>query len=573
MQKLHIGIVSSSINLDSRYNYKGFSCTNFVITPNHESVWHEIHDSFVSTPSRYLYEMLSRIKARYTPKWYLIFNPLIIHDKCVVELVVNRVLDDIQPGIFFSANKVPLAYLLSGEMGVDSRCLLLLSCSNLDLDHELINLIFSDTRANLQLIPVYQQISILNGFVGGGYQKPNEWCTRNAIKLLIEMGLEDRVDFLKTIKLVSYFSHHAGDVLFMARATVLASPIYSAIVIHKSYVSIFKELNKDMEVIEIDGPIPFRNGYNKEDCDHFLEIAQDLPLGRFYIYCRVSRNYNFTCTHLIDHFVFCLGNTVNSINAANQIPDFQLKKGDDIKKNKKKVMVHLDAGWPLKTPNVFYQEDLIKELCKRYEVVTLDSRYISNDARNLKFTSLSSLRAEIESCDLFIGMDSFPAHYAAWVMCKKTLHIFACTHPAHSNAGEGVNHAFLIKGETCVPCLGYDECPKYHNDYCANMPEVSQVVTVACDILIGKSRPVSDITRPRTTAIYSLKNKQKNIKIFRNKIDYMLHLWISHAIVFFSITSRIIRYVLLLYKEEGLWKVKQIGIFFFRRIFEKNIYR
>lgn len=575
MGKIHIGIVTPKITLDNSYYAKGFRCTNFSITADYETEWHEMQDSFVSSPSRYLYEMYVRIKSHFNPEWQLIFNPLLIHNKWIVEIITNYNHEFNKLTIFHSRNNAPIAYLLPNQLPFDERVLLLLSCSNLDLDYQLVKIIsFPLMIVKLKPVTVYQQTLILNGFIGGNHQKPNEWCTKNAINLLNAMDFQDRHKFLKRLSLVAYFSHHAGDVLFLACTPVKSSSIFSSVVIHKAYLEIFKTFENDMEVIEADGPIPFRNGNNKEDCDNFVEIAQNLPQGRLYVYCRISRNYSFTRTHLINHLRFCFGLSNVAENALATIPPLYItESGNPETQNRKKVMLHLDAGWPLKTPDLAFQKKLINKLCEKYNVFTLDSRYRTNSACNLRFTSLDELRDVILSCDLVIGMDSFPVHYAAWVLQKKTIHIFACTHPVHSYAGDDANHAFLMKGKTCAPCLGYDKCPKYNQNYCKNLPEVSTIIIVAENLLNEEPRKLSVLHQPKTTATFFLKTNLNVIRGYKNNNYLFIRILIARVNVIYSVIIFIIRYAVMLWKKEGFWKVRQIGTFFVRRAFKINNYK
>jgi len=91
------------------------------------------------------------------------------------------------------------------------------------------------------------------------------------------------------------------------------------------------------------------------------------------------------------------------------------------------------------------------------------------------FRDYAHFKALLQSHDLLVGMDSFPAHYAAHVCGLPTLCLFANTRPENSNAPGLADYVFLEQGLKCRPCDGVARCPLDGQDRCANFVSPERV--------------------------------------------------------------------------------------------------
>jgi ADP-heptose:LPS heptosyltransferase len=141
------------------------------------------------------------------------------------------------------------------------------------------------------------------------------------------------------------------------------------------------------------------------------------------------------------------------------------------------VLFHFDGGWDLKIYPVNFQKRLLRAVREAgFEVSVLTDREGAYDCPTHRFKSLEQLRGLITEHSIFVGMDSFPAHYAAHVLFHSTICLFSSTRPENSNQLESDSYRFLSKGMTCSPCLARSQCPIYRKDYCSNFVEPEQVL-------------------------------------------------------------------------------------------------
>lgn len=445
-------------------------------------------DSFVSTPSRYLYELYCRTREDVGAAVgaILVFNPLLRPSAFLVRTVLAHVRENpVANRIVIASNGHPVAYLLATDYAEDLRHLLLLSCSNPQLDRDLLTEAFG-RNFQAATVPFPASLTVTNGFLAGDYCKPMEWCAAHAITLLRKHradrsgGSAGAAGRNRDLKFSAFFTHHAGDVLFMAIAAHRTqTPLYDEMVVHQDYLPITDRFASGITFTPLEGPVPFRRGYNREDCQHFLDAAPNLPADRLYVYCRTTRNYNFTDFHYVDHFRFCIGRDI--IDEADLIrgipivparPQLSCNAGD-----LRTALLHFDAGWPLKIYPPEFQRALVDSLHERgFKVRVLDAREPPPGCEPIKFADLATLDRQLESIDALIGMDSFPAHYAAQVRGIPTLHLFASTHPIHSNAGTALDRRSVQNGEACCPCLGWDKCVRYGGGTCRNFASPADVV-------------------------------------------------------------------------------------------------
>lgn len=454
-------------------------------------------DSFVSTPSRYLLEVVRRVAATGTGTTaILVFNPLLRPPAFLVRMVMSAATGAPIDTVFRCSNGYPVAYLLDWRQMADFRHLLLLSCSAAELDRHLLETAFG-RRFGLMDLAFPAPVSLTNGFLFGDYRKPMEWCAAHAIKVLQQWQASRRAedggseaDGMQRPRLAAFFTHHAGDMLFMSIAANRATaPLYDEIVIHEDYVPIARKLIRSMPILPAKGPVPFRGSYRREDCRHFLDVAPTLPPDRLYVYCRTTRNYNFTNFHYVDHFRFCLGEPLTARDQLhNGVPAFAAPRpaGYPVPAGTT-VLLHFDAGWPLKVYPRENQITLARLLAEQgLKVVVLDAPGPTEACETVRFSGLPALDSLLDEVAVVVGMDSFPAHYAAQVRAIPTIHLFSSTHPVHSGTGAAAPHLMLQNGERCCPCLGWDRCVRYGGRNCRNF---SQPETVADHVmaLLGKA--------------------------------------------------------------------------------------
>lgn len=468
----------------------------------------EMLDSFVATPSRYVVEMLRRTRGTQgDSQRILIFNPLLRLSTFLIRLTLAGVAESRHgDAVVRSSNGLPLAYLLTLEPAEDYRHLMLLSCSDPELDRNLLSALYFRSVTLLAVdFPCLTTIS--NGFLPGPYWRPMEWCAQNALDVLREVGGEptapvaNRRASRDAVRMSAFFTHHAGDALFMGiAASMTERPLFDEILINEAYFPIVRGIRRKITFSTTDGPIPFRGEYRKEDCHHFLDMVPRLAKGVFHVYCRGTRNYNFTNFHYIDHFRFCLGESLTD--------DSQLHRGlasSSVHPVRSKtdgpptILLHFDAGWPLKVYPRSFQLELATLLREQgFRLIALDAHDPLPDVESLRFGTLEEFDALLDRVDVVIGMDSFPAHYAAQARAIKTLHLFSSTHPVHSWAGDSADHRALHNGASCCPCLGWDKCVRYGGSVCRNFALPAAVVRGVAEVLAGQpfASPTTDRLPP-----------------------------------------------------------------------------
>lgn len=537
-------------------------------------------DSFVSTPSRYLFELVRRTRTGCADApWILVFNPLLRPPEFLLRLTLAAAQKATQAAVFGSANGLPVAYLLPPETLPDLRYLLLLSCADADLDQRLLAMILNTAVTSVNLdFPA--PVIVPNGFLVGDYLKPTKWCAEHAIRVMARArsrGTDANVAGRGTAGpcFTAFFPHHAGDVLFMALAARdFAKPLYDEIAIHEDYAVIARRAGMALPILPLRGPIPHRGGYRREDCLHFMDIAPDLPTDRFYVYCRTTRNYNFTDFHFIDHFRFCLGEAItHPEQLSNGIPRNTKRRPSP---GRNRVLLHCNAGWPLKVYPLAAQMQLTTQLRQlNVEVVTLDATSPAEGCTNVRFTDLAALENLLATVDLVIGMDSFPAHFAAYLLGIPTIYLFSSTHPVNSSPWLSGDHRILQGGETCCPCLGWDRCFRYRTSDCRNFSPPAQVAAMVRHMLDLASHqyasPVPPALPPlpstKCPSAFSAKNprplaikpgflEQRRIRIRRPLSCLTITVFSSLALV---------REFVLSVRREGLAKALALTAAFLRR--------
>lgn len=461
----------------------------------------EIIDSAFATPARYVEEIFVRLSilesesSKGTHRF--VFNPLFDVHRVVVEQVIS-VLKYLKPfdGLTIVADEdgIPAGYLIPDAVAGESAHLLsLLSTVDAALDARFCQLAFGiETRCveppRLKLAA--PGLTYSNGFAYKSNRDIFRWTTERAVQLLELHPVEARGG----LPLSAVMPHHAGDVLFFCLADRGVKSRFSRIVVNRTYCDIVVDNGPGLVIVPIDRPVINRSGELLRDNAmpdnvYFNAFKDILPDDSLYYYCRPSRDYNATKFHLIDHFAFAMGARFSSkdrlltrcMRFAEHVPQAAVY-GRTLK-----VLLHFDAGWPLKIYPRKDQERLIGMLQALGYTVTV----LAADPETFPmcdatvFRSYVQLKELLSQHDIIVGMDSFPAHYAAHVLGLPTICLFSSTRPDNSNAPKALNYAALEKGLSCRPCYGNARCPLFAVSHCLNFSAPEDVVAEVGKILAG----------------------------------------------------------------------------------------
>ncbi|WP_300317395.1 glycosyltransferase family 9 protein [Accumulibacter sp.] len=502
LARIDIGLCHPSLAL--RVDTVGhWHAHDFAITPDEPGPT-RMFDSCVATPARYLLEMFRRIDAATVESRgaLLLFNPLLLlrRDETLVILTVLRQIESLsvdRPAIHVlcDANDVPLAYLLPRALIDDGRFLLLLSCSNATLDASALAALY-DCPTRTTSLDISVSLAISNGFHTASALRPGEVCCRHAAMLLSmrrdAAGADDhrsRRECRNALPLFAFVSHHAGDVLFATLAARTTPALFHGLVIHQDYAAICDHAGLPLPTLQFSGPVAHRGGYTRNDPEHFLDVFPALPNDRFYVYARTSRDYNNSSHHLIDHYAFLLGASLASAADLNGGRPATLAAGGPTPPatevdGRRRILLHFDAGWPLKIYPPEWQRELAGLLLQRgHSLTMLDTTATIHGCQNVRFDSLPHFEALLQQHDLLIGMDSFPAHYASLVGQTPTVCLFSSTHPAHSRTTRSARYQWLCEELGCAPCRSFQRCPRFGGNICRNFSRPDKVFRVVEQIL------------------------------------------------------------------------------------------
>jgi ADP-heptose:LPS heptosyltransferase len=99
----------------------------------------------------------------------------------------------------------------------------------------------------------------------------------------------------------------------------------------------------------------------------------------------------------------------------------------------------------------------------------------SAGARSVVANNAPALAAEIEAHHLFVGVDSFPLHFAALVHKRPTVALFGSTRPINHDAPVSPGYEAMVGYLPCNTCLAKTECPITGQRECVNYPPAAQV--------------------------------------------------------------------------------------------------
>lgn len=452
---------------------------NFVLTPDPSGLAFEsMPDSAYATPGRYLQEMNRRLRERHPNGRITLINPLydldIIHFLKVVALI-QTTCPIAGNFIIAEASGHPLAYVLDSP--TTEFTLSLVSTISATLDANLLTKLLGEP---VQLITAKWRLGIAtryNRFYSVANFEIYRWLANHAISHL-------HPNKVPTQPITAIMPYHAGDALFFALATTRVESCIRGIAICHDYADIIEQHAPELSVVHIDLPPLSSSGREISEEDYFLHhLKQVLPEENLYAYLRPSGDYNRTSFHLIDHFAFALGASPRSADELVWSHSHPPRKPV---RSPVRVLLHFDAGWPMKIYPENEQKQLIDLLlAEGYQVTVLarpDAQY--TNCRSVAFHNYAELLDLINEHDIVVGMDSFPAHLAAHSIGLPTICLFASTRPENSNAPPGPGYAYMENGLPCRPCYAKTRCPVYGGSKCQNFVSPEDVVLKMRTMLI-----------------------------------------------------------------------------------------
>lgn len=501
---LRIGIISAtphpfskSLSANKTFFHFGFATSS----PTFSSIF----DSAMSPPSRYLEEMyvrLTMLSHEGEPPGIFLFNPFFEFSRLEISATLSRMPCRSENVVFADRRGKPIGYYFGQPIAAEATHLIrLLSTCDGALDAAILEHLFS-TRTSVEEIRDIR----LNPNKTNGFSKFNEpvfaWLSRHTLALL-KRGLKPAPDNLMAI-----MPYHAGDVLFTALAFRWVNAPFKALAINNSYVPIARHIDPDLSIASLPGHAYFRQP-NKpstpdgREWDHFLSTTDELPGEKFLIYMRPSRNYNETVFHLIDHSAFALGRRFFDIDTsvAARLPVIARAQPPV---SARRVLIHLDAGWPLKIYPHDRQQKLIDRLSDAGFSVTVlvgDAPSLLHGCKVVRFESLERLGALMNEQSLVIGMDSFPAHWASFALGIPTITVFGSTRKQNSQPHPNSFSESLDRGLSCCPCLHWNSCPAFGGTDCQNFIGVDELVQAAIRITANSSSAMPALRRAGTEAI------------------------------------------------------------------------
>lgn len=546
---------------------------NFFISPDRLSFTH-IPDSAFSSPARYIQEIFLRVsesKVKIDERLCFIFNPLFAATRTSILRTVATLRSRKElpgPAVVSDRDGFPVGYLLPSTFDTnDARYLALLSTVDSALDAALLELLCFSSAPVIQVPRLHLSEYGCNGFDDHGMVPLYKWIAQRAISELQTITSSDsrnvNLTLLKqkrdAIPFCAIMPKHAGDVLFFALAFNQVISPYRYIAVNRTYVDIVQDVAPLLDTISIDSlsinsDSALASGKSISDNEYFKTYKDFLPKRSFYTYCRPSRNYNTTNFHLIDHFAFSLGYSPrNEGELLINTRSLPVRLTPPLAPNAPaRILLHFDAGWPLKVYPKTMQSELIELLLSRGHEVTVLAPlgYFHRGVKSTTFTSLSNFVALAKAHNLLVGMDSFPSHYGVHVLGLPTLCLFASTKPVNSNALPSGNYSFMERGLSCRPCRAIVCCPAYGGSECQNFVTPISVADRIEDLLIGTVPGPGPGLGAKCAARTEIESLQKTVYI---QIQFVaLQVWIINFIALTSYLATLVRELLNALRREGL---------------------
>lgn len=453
-----------------------------------------ITHSAAASPGRYIAEMARRAQEVEPAPAVIVLNPQVALARLDLAHVVNAAA---RSGSRETALVVhdrhgrPLAYRLPARM-IAGRT------------RELGFMSGVDAEADVTLLRALREGAVAAAAVGVVARAPEDrvafsgiaepaaahvWATRRAA---IEIALAQPLERIPTAAILPF---HAGDILFLLLALRRSTPDVRAIVVQRRYAEIVGDVAPDLRCIELE--IGGENGVALEAALAAELMRDHLPRGFLYRYCRPSRRYNAWPVHLEDQYAFACAAVPPATSLLDAVAPSSRQPAT------RRVLLHFDAGWGLKVYPGAAQRDLVRRLRDAGFAVTVAGRgaAAADEVGRIDIDGLARLREQLHRHDVLVGMDSFPAHYAAHVAGIPTLCLFGNTQPANSDAAGSERYRALEQGIECRPCWAQSQCPRYGGEECRNFvaPErvVAELLAMWSRVYGAAGHPVVDRVPPR----------------------------------------------------------------------------
>lgn len=290
-------------------------------------------------------------------------------------------------------------------------------------------------------------------------------------------------------------THHAGDVLLTVRALEACGQGITGIVVHRAYQDVARAVHGRLPIIAVGGPLPARAGLSSpaqplnEDLRYFERVVQpQLPADSAFVLLRPSRGYIDADTTLAAQIAYAVGARGDEAHyprgvviRACDAPSTQAPPPALPVVRGRRVLLHLDGGWPLKVYPPRWRAELLGALqAAGFQVSVLDARL--EGAPSHRFSDLAALDALLRDHDLLIGMDSFPCHYASQQLGLPTICLFGPTRSINL-AHAAPNYLAAEQGLPCVPCSARQICPHFGGNWCRNFVPPARVAELALNCL------------------------------------------------------------------------------------------
>lgn len=280
--------------------------------------------------------------------------------------------------------------------------------------------------------------------------------------------------------------YHAGDVLFLCYALKESKHPFTTMMVNSCYVEIAQRILPEMAVISINAD-PIKRGSNVSNTRHknienlyFLDtVYPEIPANSAFQYLRPSRDCDVAKFHFMDQWKSSISNQdyplINK-TLSDSMTWAQLSKNN--RNIDKSIFMHLDAGWALKIYPLAYQKMLISLLKDAgYRITVLTDKNTSIDGVNsIQYTTINVLEEMITSHAIFLGMDSYPGHFATHILKHPSITLFSSTNPDNADAPNGIAHKDLHNSLSCCPCRAQNVCPKYNLNFCKNFTSPRNVM-------------------------------------------------------------------------------------------------
>jgi hypothetical protein len=279
---------------------------------------------------------------------------------------------------------------------------------------------------------------------------------------------------------IAVMPYHAGDLLFFLKAFQEVSHLFNTILVHKEFVPIVQKIAPELQMIVHEEDSPGRGNNTdpslidyQEEAFFFRKVLYpSIPSDALFYWFRPSLSYLESKNHMIDQWKFSLTNQNFSIVRHEK----REKKWQRPSPNKS-ILIHFDGGWSLKVYPRHLQETLIKTLQNGgYFVDVLTNKSITYSCSTITFENIQKLEKDIMAHAIFIGMDSFPAHFATHILQHPCICLFSSTRPENSNASLFDGYEFMDNHLKCCPCNRPKICPLLGHTYCKNFSSPTSIL-------------------------------------------------------------------------------------------------